>query len=73
LNGNSSIGVPPPLSGSSASFETASPDSTSLLVQAMASFGSSGAPVNSSGALLGADPSQQSALAAPIDQHLAQA
>jgi hypothetical protein len=63
LNGN----------GSSASFETASPDSTSLLVQAMASFGSSGAPVNSSGALLGADPSQQSALAAPIDQHLAQA
>jgi hypothetical protein len=38
-----------------------------LLVQAMASFGSSGAPVNSSGALLGADPSQQSALAAPID------
>jgi hypothetical protein len=39
----------------------------------MASFGSSGAPVNSSGALLGADPSQQSALAAPIDQHLAQA
>jgi hypothetical protein len=39
-----------------------------LLVQAMASFGSSGAPVNSSSALLGADPSQQSALAAPIDQ-----
>ena len=38
------------------------------LVQAMASFGSSGAPVNSSSALLGADPSQQSALAAPIDQ-----
>ena len=63
LNGN----------GSSASFETASPDSTSLLVQAMASFGSSGAPVNSSGALPGVDPSQQSALAAPIDQHLAQA
>ena len=53
--------------------ETASPNFTSLLVQAMASFGSSGAPVNSSGALLGADPSQQSALAAPIDQHLAQA
>jgi hypothetical protein len=44
---------------------------SSLLVQAMASFGSSGAPVNSSGA--GVDPSQQSALAAPIDQHLAQA
>src|SRR5262245_65091521 len=40
----------------------------SLLVQAMASFGSSGAPVNSSGALLGANPSQQSTLAAPIDQ-----
>jgi hypothetical protein len=60
LNGNSSIGVPPPLSGSN-SLETASPDSTSLLVQAMASFGSSGAPVNSSGALLG-DPSQQSPL-----------
>jgi hypothetical protein len=66
LNGNSSIGVPSPLSGSS-SFETASPDSTSLLVQAMASFGSSSAPLNSSGALLGVDPSQQSALAAPID------
>jgi hypothetical protein len=45
-------------------------DSTSLLVQAMALFGSSGAVINSTGALLGADPSQHSALAAPIDQYL---
>jgi hypothetical protein len=74
LYGRDSIGVPPPLSaGSSASFETASPDPNSLLVQAMASFGPSGALVNSSGALLGTDPSQQSTLSAPINQHLAHA
>jgi hypothetical protein len=47
--------------------------SIGLLVQAMASFGPSGTLVNSSGALLGTDPSQQSTLSAPIDQHLAHA
>jgi probable HAF family extracellular repeat protein len=48
------------------------PASTSRLVQAMASFGSTGSLVNSSGLPSGTDPSQQqSALAAPIDQHLA--
>jgi hypothetical protein len=47
------------------------PDSTSLLVQAMASFGTNGLLYNSSGAPLGTDPSQQSPLAAPVDQHLA--
>jgi hypothetical protein len=72
LNGNSLIGVPPPLSGSS-SFETASPNTTSLLVQAMVSFGSSGALVDSGGAALGTDLSHQSAIAPTIDQHPAHA
>jgi hypothetical protein len=35
----------------------------------MSSFGSNGAIVNSNGALLCTDPSQESALAAPIEQH----
>jgi hypothetical protein len=52
---------------------TANDGTTSLLVQAMASFGTNGAVANSNSALLGPDPSQQSALAAPIDGHLAHA
>jgi hypothetical protein len=52
---------------------SASPQSSSLLVQAMASFGASGALSSSNSAFLGADPSQPSALAAPIDGHLAHA
>jgi hypothetical protein len=39
----------------------------------MASFGAGGAVASSSSALLGPDPSQQSALAAPIDGHLSHA
>jgi hypothetical protein len=37
----------------------------------MASFGTGGPLAGLSGAFLGADPSQQSALASPIDQQLA--
>jgi hypothetical protein len=48
-------------------------DSTSLLVQSMASFGASTGVFNSGGALPSSDPAQQSGLAAPIDQHLAHA
>jgi hypothetical protein len=54
--------------GTDASLPATSPDSTPLLVQSMASFGSSGAVANSTGALAGIDPSQQSALAATIEQ-----
>jgi hypothetical protein len=43
--------------------------STSLLVQSMASFGSSGAAADSTGAPLGSDPSQQPTLAATIERH----
>jgi hypothetical protein len=46
------------------------PDSTSLLVQAMASFGSSSAVVDSNSAPIGIDATQQSELAAPFDQTL---
>jgi hypothetical protein len=60
-------------SGMMSNSGSASPQSSSLLVQAMASFGSNGAVANSNSALLGPDPSQQSALAAPIDGHLAHA
>jgi type V secretory pathway adhesin AidA len=61
------------VSANNAGAPSISPDSTSLLVQAMASFGSSGTIANSNSALLGPDPSQQSALATPIDGHLAHA
>jgi hypothetical protein len=43
--------------------------STSLLVQAMASFGSTEAVDNSPGALVGAAPSQLAEITAPVDQH----
>jgi hypothetical protein len=48
-----------------------SPDSTALLAQAMASFGSSAAGANSSDSIFAAELSQQSTLAAPLDPHLA--
>jgi hypothetical protein len=74
LTGSTSLSPPMGAAGSAlmssgGSFSPISSDSTSLLLQSMASFGSSVAPVNASGALLGTDPSHQSALAAPI--HLA--
>jgi hypothetical protein len=54
-----------------ASLPSLSSGSTSLLVQAMASFGTSGATLNSALAFLGGDPSQQTPLAASLDRHLA--
>jgi hypothetical protein len=49
----------------------ASATSSSLLVQSMASFGAGGAVLNSTGALVSIDPSQQSVLAASLNQQLA--
>ena len=60
-------------SGMMSNSGSASPQSSSLLVQAMASFGANGAVANSNSALLGTDPSQQSALTTPINGHLAHA
>jgi hypothetical protein len=60
-------------SGMMSNSGSASPQSSSLLVQAMASFGSNGAVANANSALIGPDPSPQSALAAPINGHPAHA
>jgi Trypsin-like peptidase domain len=47
-----------------------SPDSTALLAQAMASFGSGAVGANSSDSIFAAELSQQSTLTAPLDPHL---
>ena len=60
-------------SGMGASLPTTSEDSTSLLVQSMASFGASAALVDSTGALPPTDSSQQPTLATTVEQHLAHA
>jgi hypothetical protein len=66
------VGAQTKIAGVPVADPPASSASDALLVQSMASFGSSGAVVSSAGALLGTDPSQQqSGLAAPIDQHFA--
>jgi hypothetical protein len=67
---SSAAGSTPISSPTDASLPSASADSTSLLVQAMASFGSSDVIVNSTSALIGAGSVQQSEIAAP-EQHLA--
>jgi hypothetical protein len=56
-----------------ASLSPVSSDSTSLLVQSMASFGASAALVDSTGALPPTDSSQQPTLATTVEQHLAHA
>jgi hypothetical protein len=57
--------------GIGASSPSASAASTSLLVQSMASFGSTDAVANSIGTPLGAEPSPLAQIAAPTNQHLA--
>jgi hypothetical protein len=64
-------GLPATASVAEASLSSVSADSTSLLVQSMASFGASNAVADSTAALLGAGPVQQSEIAAPTDPHLA--
>jgi V8-like Glu-specific endopeptidase len=66
-------GLPATSSGIEAGMPATSADSTSLLVQSMASFGASAAPVDSTGALPATDPSQQPTLAMTIEQHPAHA
>jgi hypothetical protein len=66
--------VEPPATASptiDANLLSPSSDSTSLLVQAMASFGVSDAVDNSTGAFVAAGLMQQSEIAAPIDPQLA--
>jgi hypothetical protein len=56
-----------------ANLAPASPDSTSLLVQAMASFGTNEVIANATSALIGAGPVQQAEIATPIDPRSAHA
>jgi hypothetical protein len=68
-----SAGSSPASSPTQAGLSPLSSDSTSLLVQSMASFGASGAQADSSGTLAATDPSQQPALATTIERQLAHA
>jgi hypothetical protein len=66
-------GLPAASSGIDTSLPATSTDSTSLLVQSMASFGASNAVADSTGALPATDPSQPPTLAMTIEQHPAHA
>jgi hypothetical protein len=65
--------LPATASVAEASLSSVSADSTSLLVQSMASFGASNAVADSTSALPATDPSQPPTLAMTIEQHPAHA
>jgi hypothetical protein len=65
------VGAQTKIAGVPVADPPASSASSSLLVQSMASFSAGGAVLSSTGALASIDPSQQSVLAAPLNQQLA--